>query len=170
MKGPARWLALALCAGALACQDSAGVADGEGASQATPALSLPDLDGAQVSLADFRGRPVLIDFWATWCPPCVYQVPELNALWKAHRAREDLAVLGVAVDVEGAEVVGPWAADQGIEYTVLLGDEALAREFGVVGFPTLVLIDPEGRIDSLHVGLIEHDELEEIVSPFLSGS
>jgi hypothetical protein len=95
-------------------------------------------------------------------------VPELNALWEAHREAGDLAVVGVAVDVEGAEVVAPWAAEQGVGYTILIGDEELARKFGVLGFPTLVLVDPEGAIDSLHVGLIEHAELEDLVAPLAS--
>jgi len=130
-----------------------------------PEFTLPDLAGNDVRLSDFQGKTVVIDFWATWCPPCVFQVPELNALWEAHREAGDLAVIGVAVDVEGAEVVAPWVEEQGVGYTILLGDEELAREFGVLGFPTLVLVRPDGSIDSLHVGLIEHAELEELVAP-----
>jgi thiol-disulfide isomerase/thioredoxin len=158
-------LCLALCLAACSASDR----DADGAARTpAPDFSLPDLAGNTVSLSDFRGRPVVIDFWATWCPPCVFQVPELNALWEAHREAGDLAVVGVAVDVEGAEVVAPWASEQGVGYTILIGDEELARKFGVLGFPTLVLVDPEGAIDSLHVGLIEHAELEDLVAPLAS--
>lgn len=143
---------------------------GEGAApKPAPDFSLPDLEGNTVRLADLRGKTVILDFWATWCPPCVFQVPELNALWNAHKGAGDVAVIGVAVDVEGAEVVAPWVEEQGVEYTIVLGDEALANEFGVLGFPTLVVVDPEGRIESLHAGLIEHDELEDLVARQASG-
>jgi thiol-disulfide isomerase/thioredoxin len=132
---------------------------------AAPEFELPDLTGKPVHLSDFRGKTVVIDFWATWCPPCVFQVPELNALWQAHKDSGDLAVVGVAVDAEGAEVVKPWVEEQGVTYTILLGNEDLAREFGVLGFPTVVLVKPDGTVDSLHVGLIEHAELEELLPP-----
>ncbi len=77
-------------------------------------------------------------------------------------------MIGVAVDAEGAEVVGPWVAEQKVEYTIVIGDESVARSFGTIGFPTLAVIAPNGKLDSLHVGLIEISELEEIVAS-LSG-
>jgi thiol-disulfide isomerase/thioredoxin len=156
----------------LACDGSGGSRGAAGsdanaaeseAVELAPDFALKDLAGRTVSLSDFRGKTVVIDFWATWCPPCIFQVPELNALWKAHEGAGDLAVIGVAVDIEGVEVVGPWAEEYGIDYTVLLGDESLAGKYGVLGFPTLVLVRPDGSIDSLHVGLIEAADLEKLV-------
>jgi cytochrome c biogenesis protein CcmG/thiol:disulfide interchange protein DsbE len=151
-----------------ACSPSEPADDG-GEKPLAPDFTLTDLEGRTVRLSDFRGRAVVIDFWATWCPPCVFQVPELNSLWEAHRSSGDVAVIGVAVDVEGAEVVAPWVDEHDVGYTILIGDEGLAKEFGVLGFPTLVLVNPDGSIESLHVGLIEHDELEGLVAPFSSG-
>ena len=130
-----------------------------------PDFTLPDLAGNDVTLSDFRGKTVIIDFWATWCPPCVFQVPELNQFWEAHKDSGEVAVLGVAVDVEGREVVAPWAEAEDIRYPVLIGDESIAKKFGALGFPTLVVVAPDGSIDSLHVGLIELDELEQITAP-----
>jgi peroxiredoxin len=167
--GAAGAAGIALMLALVACSEGSTQADGaEREPEPAPDFTLSDLQGEQVSLADFRGKVVVVDFWATWCAPCVFQVPELNALWRAHEQAGDVAVVGVAVDVEGAEVVGPWVEEQGVEYPILLGDESLAREFGVLGFPTLVLINRDGSIDSLHVGLIEHEELEDLVAP-LSG-
>jgi peroxiredoxin len=173
MRGPRRaaarvggLLALAL---ALACGGAGDGAPGQGPAAAAdlglaPDFTLPDLDGQPVQLSQFRGKTVVIDFWATWCPPCIFQVPELNKFWKANRDAGDVVVLGVAVDTDGAEVVGPWVKEQGVDYRILLGTEALARQFGALGFPTLVVVTPEGRIDSLHVGLIEVAELQEILA------
>ena len=153
----------------LACSEPGGsTASGGDMPSADPAplFTLVDLEGNAVSLADYRGKTVIIDFWATWCPPCIFQVPELNKLWVAHQEQEDVAVLGVAIDVEGAEVVGPWVKEQGVEYTILIGDEGLAAEYGAPGFPTLVVVRPDGTVESMHVGLIEYDVLEELVRPF----
>jgi thiol-disulfide isomerase/thioredoxin len=133
-----------------------------------PDFTLPDLQGDSVTLSEFHGKTLIIDFWATWCPPCVFQVPELNKLQAAHQDAGDLMVIGVAVDVEGAEVVGPWVEENDVQYTIVIGHEDVAQEFGAMGFPTLVVVTPEGRIDSLHMGLIEYEELEELVSKFAS--
>jgi cytochrome c biogenesis protein CcmG/thiol:disulfide interchange protein DsbE len=163
--------ALAAALAAVACSPAGeggegGAAGGaEGARDPAPDFALPDLDGRTVRLSEFLGKAVVIDFWATWCPPCLFQVPELNAFWKKHRDAGDVAVLGVAVDTEGAEVVAPWVAEQKVEYPILLGDEGLARRFGAQGFPTLALVRPDGTLDSLHVGLIEIAQLEELLAP-----
>lgn len=128
---------------------------------AAPDFSLERLQGEEtLSLADFRGRTLVIDFWATWCAPCVEQIPLLNAFAAAN---EQVAVVGVAVDAEGRRVVAPFAETHGINYPVLLGDEALARRYGAPGFPALAIVDPGGRMTSLHVGLIELGALREAV-------
>lgn len=155
---------LALGCGSAEPGAAPGAGEAVAAEQAAPDFELPDLNGVPVRLSSFRGKTVVLDFWATWCPPCVFQVPELNKLAAAHAGSGDLAVIGVAVDVEGADTVGPWVEEQDVGYTIVLGDEQLARSFGAVGFPTLALIRADGSIASLHVGLVEHDELEELVA------
>ena len=99
-----------------------------------PAFELADLHGKTVRLADFAGRTVVIDFWATWCVPCDEQIPVLNAFHKSPAGR-DVALLGIAVDAGGREVVAPFAAEHGIAYPVLLGDESLAFDYGATGLP-----------------------------------
>ena len=113
-------------------------------------------------LADFRGRVAVVDFWATWCIPCKQQIPVLNAFAKSPEG-QDVAVLGVAVDAEGKDVVAPFAAEQHIAYRVLLGDESLAFDYGAPGFPALAVVDASGRIASLHVGVIDRAALDTAV-------
>jgi thiol-disulfide isomerase/thioredoxin len=124
-----------------------------------PELRLQSLDGREYSLAELKGKTVVIDFWATWCPPCEFQIPVLNAIYDAWRDR-GVMVLGVSVDTDGAAVVAPYAAEHKVRYPVLLGDEALARRFGAVGFPTSVIVAPDGTIGRAHPGLLEQDELD----------
>jgi thiol-disulfide isomerase/thioredoxin len=115
-----------------------------------------------VRLADFAGRTLVIDFWATWCIPCKQQIPVLNAF--ASAAGADVAVIGIAVDADGREVVAPFAAEHAIAYPVLLGDESLAFDYGAPGFPALAVVDPHGRIDSLHLGVIDRAALDAAVA------
>jgi len=133
---------------------------GTGDERAAPDFELVSLSGETVRLADLRGQTVVIDFWATWCPPCEFQVPELNAFYDAHRDDADVTVLGISVDVDGPDVVGKWVGEKDVRYKILVGGESLARRFGAMGFPTLYIISPQGNVDSVHVGLIETGELE----------
>lgn len=129
---------------------------------AAPDFTLPDLAGGQVSLAELRGRPVVVDFWATWCAPCERQVPVLNAFHDKYGDR--IPVLGIAVDADGASRVAPFVAEHDLRYRVLLGDEGLAQRYEAFGFPTLYVIRPDGTIHSAHVGVVTPDALEAAVS------
>lgn len=128
-----------------------------------PPFSIPDLEGRPVALADFAGRVVVVDFWATWCEACKQQIPVLNQFHRQQGA-EGAAVLGIAVDAGGRGAVAPFVAEHGIEYPVALGSESLARDYGVPGFPALVVVDAEGRLDSLHLGVITPEGLDAAVA------
>jgi thiol-disulfide isomerase/thioredoxin len=166
MRGP---VALLLLLGLVGCREAG---EGQGPAAApppAPEFRLSDLEGREVSLASLRGKVVVIDFWATWCTPCVFQIPILNAFHAAH-AGDDVVVLGIAVDFEGAGVVEPFAREQEIRYPVLLGSEGLAREFGAFGFPTLYVVGPEGRVQWVHAGIVEQAQLERAVSQARGGN
>ena len=135
-----------------------------------PAFALASLSGELVRSTDLAGKTVVIDFWATWCPPCEFQVPELNAFWQAHAQDGDVAVLGISVDLEDSEVVRVWAAEKDVQYEVLVGGEELARRFGALGFPTLYVLAPDGSIEVEHVGLIETADLEAALAKLREGS
>jgi cytochrome c biogenesis protein CcmG/thiol:disulfide interchange protein DsbE len=145
---------------ALACRvEGPPWVDGEAAGGRAPDFTLPDLLGNRVSLADHRGRPVILDFWATWCAPCAQQIPVLNDFQAAHYG--EVVVLGIAVDPQGIEVVAPYANEHDIRYPVLVGSESLSQAYGAFGFPSLYVIAPDGSIAANHVGVITREELEE---------
>lgn len=141
-------------------------ADSGGADLA-PAWRLRDLDGQPVSSADFEGKVVFIDFWATWCPPCRQMIPGLVDIHEAY-ADEGLAIVGVSLDRKGPEVVRTFNEQFGVNYTSLMGDEAIVSAFGgIEGIPTSFLIDREGRIVKKHVGYVSKSRLKSEIEPLL---
>ena len=118
----------------------------ETAPRPAPAFSLPALNGGDVRLKDFRGRYVLLNFWATWCGPCKLEMPSLESLYRKYQGRK-LEVVGVSNDIFGEKVVKPYVEAQGLTFPVLL-DPGLdvSNSFRVMSLPTTYLIDPEGNI------------------------
>jgi cytochrome c-type biogenesis protein len=139
-------------------------AAGIDARREAPDFNRPLLSGPDFVLSEHRGKTIIIDFWATWCGPCEVQMPVLNALWKYQRQRaEDLMIVGVSVDTDPAEKVAAWIEKREFEYPIALGDQDLAQRYGVIGYPTLIIIDPDGGIHTQHVGVLSRPELEEII-------
>ena len=134
------------------------------ASTPAPDFTLEQLGGGEVALAALRGKPVIVDFWATWCGPCEESIPVLVAFQKKYAGR--VHVLGVSVDWQ-REAVAPFAKEHGMNYPVLFGDESLALDYGAPGFPALFVVDAEGRIAEAHVGVTTLPELEAAVAPLL---
>jgi peroxiredoxin len=135
-----------------------------------PDFEHPDLQGRAVRLSELRGHTVVIDFFATWCEPCVEQPPELNKVWNAHRASGKLVVLGVETSGASPKEVRAWATEHDAEadYPLLVGaDEDLARRYNIYGYPATVIVGPEGRIESVLVGLANAEEIEERIKPLV---
>jgi peroxiredoxin len=134
---------------------------------AAPDFSLKDADGKLVHLSDYRGKVVLLDFWATWCGPCKVEIPWFIEFQKQHR--EGFAVLGVSMDDEGWEVVKPFLAKEKINYRVLIGNDKTSESYGGIdALPTTFLIDREGRIASVHVGLVNRKDFENGIEQLLA--
>jgi peroxiredoxin len=120
-----------------------------------PDFSLRDLEGSVRRLASFRGRVVLLTFWATWCPPCQTDIPLLEALYQAYKDR-GLEVVAVASDVQGAEIVQPFVTQHHLSFTTILDTTGqVTRLYGVTSLPTTYLLDREGRLVTVAIG--SHD-------------
>ncbi len=132
--------------------------------EAAPAFELQRLDGTAVRLADLRGKTVLVDFWATWCPPCVLEIPELNAVWERHRGT-DVEILAVSIDSDPAAEIAAWVKEKGVLYPVALADLELATAYDALEFPYHLIIGPEGTVlERLQPGYHDRDELEEALA------
>jgi len=118
-----------------------------------PEFSLKDSNGQTVHLTDYKGKVVLLDFWATWCGPCKIEIPWFMEFEQQFKNR-GFAVLGVSMDEDGWEAVKPYIEDHKINYRVLLGNEEVSDIYGGLdALPTTLLIDRQGKIASVHIGL-----------------
>jgi thiol-disulfide isomerase/thioredoxin len=140
------------------------------ASAAAPEASvqIPTLEGASASINQYKGKLVLVNFWATWCAPCRTEIPWLIEFHQKYGPK-GLVILGVAMDDEGAKVVRPWIQSQhfdmnghseAMNYQVLVGNSKIADKFGgILGMPTSMLYSRDGKRIKTIVGLIDHDDL-----------
>jgi thiol-disulfide isomerase/thioredoxin len=133
-----------------------------------PEVHFKDLDGKDVSLADYNGKVVLVNFWATWCDPCRVEIPWLIEMQQKY-AGKGFTVLGVAMDEEGKSVVAPFVAKEHFDvggqklpmsYPILIGTDAIADKFGgLLGYPTSILISRDGKQVKRITGLISYEEI-----------
>lgn len=149
------------------------------AGQPAPNITLKDLDGKDVSVAQYKGKVVLVNFWATWCDPCRVEIPWLIEMQQKYGAK-GFTVLGVAMDDEGRSVVEPFVekerfdvngAKSQMNYPIVIGNDAAADKFGgLLGYPTSVLIDRDGKVIKRVTGLISYDEISKTIESQLQES
>ncbi len=140
---------------------------GQRLSGEAPDFKLAAVDGSMVSLSDYSGKVIVVDFWATWCPPCLEMIPVLSKLHRQY-ANKGLVVLGVSLDQEGLDVLGAFVHENMIPYKILMGDKRITRAFGgISSIPTLYIIDREGRLVRKLAGYHSFSELEEQVKRYL---
>jgi len=143
----------------------------EGASPGQLAFdfALDDVSGQRVKLSDLRGHPVVVNFWATWCPPCRQELPALQSAYQRFR---DKGVILVGVDLkENAETIQNFTTQFGLTYPLLLDrDGAISERYQVRGIPTTVIVDADGVVRARHVGPLTEDKFAEYVTPLLAPS
>lgn len=133
-----------------------------------PDFRLTDLEGKPLQLSALRGKVVLLDFWATWCPPCRAEIPHFNELYTAYRA-QGLEVIGLAMDQEGPGVVRPFVRENRVSYPIAMDDSRISRAYGPIhGIPTTFLIDRQGRIVKKFMGYQEKAVFEREIRTLLS--
>jgi len=118
-----------------------------------PDFTLQDINGNEVTLSDFKGKVVILNFWATWCPPCRKEIPVFIELYKKYKD-EGLVIIGISLDREGKKVLIPFVKKFGINYPVLIGTQKVVDAYGGIrGIPTTFIIDKKGKIRKKHIGL-----------------
>ncbi len=134
--------------------------------QKAPDFTLPDLDGRPVSLSKYQGKVVVLDFWASWCAPCVAELPVFQSLHERYRDK-GFEMVGINVSDENPDVAGFLKGKQ-IRYTNLIGDEKIQELYGpITGFPTTFIIDRQGTIREQFIGGRPRSEIEGAVEALL---
>jgi thiol-disulfide isomerase/thioredoxin len=141
---------------------------GKLAGQLAPDFTLQSLEGKTVHLSDFRGKAVLLNFWATWCQPCKIEMPWFAELQKQYGS-EGLQVIGIAMDDASPEDIAKFAKDLGVDYPILIGKEALGESYGGVPFlPTTFYIGRDGKVVDKVFGLKGKAEIESSIKRALA--
>ncbi len=135
--------------------------------QMAPEFALKDAMGRTVKLSDYRGKIVLLNFWATWCGPCKIEIPWFIEFEQTYKDK-GFAVLGISMDEEGWEIVRPYVERAKINYRMVIGNDSVATLYGGVdSLPTSFVIDKQGRIAAIHVGLVSKSSYQNDINHLL---
>jgi DsbE subfamily thiol:disulfide oxidoreductase len=135
--------------------------------QSAPGFTLDLLDDSTLSLSDLQGQVAVLNFWATWCPPCEDELPDFQSVWEEYRQR-GVVFVGLAIQEEAPEVE-EMLSQFGVTYPVGLDpDQSIALDYGITGVPETFVVDPEGNVGYVHVGPVNGEtlrgELEELLA------
>jgi thiol-disulfide isomerase/thioredoxin len=151
-------------------QSSDGDAPPQLRGKAAPAFTLTTLEGKKISLADYRGRPVLVNFWATWCAPCKLEMPWFEE-FRAKYAGQGFEILGIAEDDAGKDEIAKAAKKLGATYPILLTDGKVAPAYGGIDYlPMSFYVDGKGIVVEQNAGLASKDEVEANIKKLLAAS
>lgn len=130
----------------------------------TPDFRLKDTKGQIHTLERHKGKWVIINFWATWCPPCLKEIPDLISL---HRDRKDIVIIGIAIDYQNPGTVLEFAQSLSVNYPVVLGDKKIAAQIGPLSMlPTTYVFNPAGKPAVYKVGLISRADIEGFIRDY----
>lgn len=133
-------------------------------------LVLLDLTGKQVKVSDYKGKWVIVNYWATWCPPCAVEIPELNAFHTKHKLK-DAVVVGVNIEQGELEYVKEFSKDFKITYPILQAIDSTSSPYGKIrALPTTFIIDPNGKLIKTIVGAVTVERLENIIKSAENGA
>lgn len=124
-----------------------------------PELHLRDSSGHLVNLGSYRGKIVVLDFWATWCHGCKEEIPWFAEFQRKYGS-QGVKVVGVSLDDEGWKVVKPFVQSAGVPYRIVLGNDSIAKEYGITNMPDTFLIDRQGKIAAKYTGLVNRDDVD----------
>jgi thiol-disulfide isomerase/thioredoxin len=141
-----------------------------------PSIVMKDLNGRDVTLEQYKGQVVLVNFWATWCAPCKVEIPWMIEFQKKYSSR-GFTILGVSMDEDGKKAIDPFlqkerfdvnGQKEAMNYPILLGNDAVADKFGsIVGLPTSMLFTRDGKKIRTIVGLVNHDDIAKAIEGLL---
>ena len=157
-----------MLAGFLLCSAALAADTAPALRKAAPDFTLSDSKGAPIRLSDYKGKVVLLDFWATWCHGCNIEIPWYMEFQQKYKDK-GLSVIGVAMDDDGWKSVRPFSDEKKINYIIVVGNEGLAKEYGVDNLPVTLLIDRDGKIAVSHAGMVEKEAFEKEIQALIQG-